>query len=150
MTRNFFFVIVLALSAVVMSSCGSIGSLVGSGTVAGVAGDYLIGATGQRGGVIGRTIEDATGSWSNDGARITVTGSTASKGLYNVVYRGVSDFYYLQPVNEAMKSLPAGYTMISFQPYWNTFYKELAWMFYTRGEHRRVMVRNNGSIVRFD
>lgn len=150
MKKNYFFMIILALSAMMMTSCGSIGSLVGSGTAAGIAGDYVIGATGQRNGVIGRAIEDATGSWSNDGARITVTGSTASKGLYNVVYKGVSDFYYLQPVTEAMKELPAGYHMISYRPYWNNFYKELAWMFYTSGQHRRVMVRNNGAIVRFD
>lgn len=150
MKKNYFFMIILALSAMMMTSCGSIGSLVGSGTAAGIAGDYVIGATGQRNGVIGRTIENATGSWSNDGARITVTSATPTKGLYNVVYKGVSDFYYLQPVNEAMKELPAGYTMISYQPYWNTFYKELAWMFYTRGQHRKVMVRNNGAIVRFE
>lgn len=149
MKKNLVLLTILALSAMV-SSCGSIGSLVGSGTLTGVAGDYLIGATGQRKGIIGRTIEDAAGSWSNDGARITVTSATASKGLYNVVYRGVSDFYYLQPANEAMKSLPAGYKMISFHPYWNTFYGELVWIFYTSGPHRKVIVRNNGSIVRFD
>ena len=110
MRQKNYFIIILALSAMVMSlsSCGSLGNYIGSGTLAGVASDYLIGATGQRGGLIGNMIEGAAGSWYDDTSRTTIT-VTARPNWYTVTDRnGVSNAYYLEPLNEAVKCLPGG------------------------------------------
>ena len=104
------FIIILALSAMMMSlsSCGSLGNYIGSGTLAGVASDYIIGATGQRGGLIGDMIESAAGSWYDESSRTTIT-VTARPNWYTVTDRnGVANAYYLEPLNEAVKCLPGG------------------------------------------
>lgn len=105
-----FFIIILALSAMVMSlsSCGSLGAYIGSGTAAGVASDYIIGATGQRGGIIGDMIESAAGSWYDESSRCTIT-VTGRANWYTVTDRnGVANAYYLMPLNEAVRCLPGG------------------------------------------
>ncbi len=110
MKKNFNFVIILALSAMMMSlsSCGSLGAYIGSGTAAGVASDYIIGATGQRGGLIGNMIESAAGSWYDEYSRCTIS-VTSRANWYTVVDRnGVANAYYLEPLNEAVKCLPGG------------------------------------------
>ena len=116
--RKMNFVIIIALSVVMMSlsSCGSLGNYVGSGTLAGVASDYAIGATGQRGGVLGNMIESAAGSWYDKYSRTTIT-VTARQNWYTVTDRnGVSNAYYLGPLNEAVRCLPGGLQVLS----WNT------------------------------
>ena len=110
MKKIFNFVIILALSAMMMSlsSCGSLGAYIGSGTLAGVASDYAIGATGQRGGLIGNMIESAAGSWYDEYSRCTIS-VTSRANWYTVTDRnGVANAYYLEPLNEAVKCLPGG------------------------------------------
>ncbi len=110
MLKKINFVIILALSAMVMSlsSCGSLGNYIGSGTLAGVASDYIIGVTGQRGGLIGDLVENAAGSWYDEYSRCTIS-VTDRANWYTVVDRnGVAKAYYLCPLNEAVKSLPGG------------------------------------------
>lgn len=108
--RKINFVIIIALSVVMisLSSCGSLGAYMGSGTLAGVASDYAIGVTGQRGGLIGDMIESAAGSWYDEYSRCTIT-VTARPNWYTVTDRnGVANAYYLAPLNEAVRCLPGG------------------------------------------
>lgn len=115
MEKKINFIIVLALSAMMMalSSCGSLGYYVGSGTLAGVASDYAIGATGQRGGLIGDMLESAAGSWYDEKTQCTIS-VTSRTNWYTVVDRyGVADAYYLMPLNEAVKRLPRGVSILS-------------------------------------
>ena len=108
--RKVNFVIIIALSVVMMglSSCGSLGAYMGSGTLAGVASDYAIGVTGQRGGLIGDMIESAAGSWYDEYSRCTIT-VTSRPNWYTVTDRnGVANAYYLGPLNEAVRCLPGG------------------------------------------
>lgn len=110
MRKKFNFIVILALSAITMSlsSCGSLGAYIGSGTAAGVASDYIIGATGQRGGLIGDMLESAAGSWYDESSRCTIT-VTGRANWYTVTDRnGVANAYYLEPLNEAVKCLPGG------------------------------------------
>lgn len=118
MLKKMNYIIILALSAMMMalSSCGSLGAYMGSGTAAAVASDYIIGATGQRGGLIGDMIEAATGSWYDEYSRCTIT-ITARPNWYTVTDRnGVANAYYLNPLNEAIRCLPGGLQVLS----WNT------------------------------
>lgn len=144
MEKKFNFVIILALSAMVMSlsSCGSLGNYIGSGTLAGVASDYLIGATGQRGGVLGNMVESAAGSWYDEYSRTTIT-VTARANWYTVTDRfGVANAYYLGPLNEAVKCLPGGLRVLSWntcQPTFRNRDKTLGWLIPTnRGLYKVV------------
>ena len=75
----------------------------GSGTLAGVASDYAIGVTGQRGGLIGDMIESAAGSWYDEYSRCTIT-VTSRPNWYTVTDRnGVANAYYLGPLNESVR-----------------------------------------------
>lgn len=143
MKKNIFLLVIAILSVFSMSSCCSLGGF-GSGYGYGYGRGY---SGPSETGVIGSVIQNKTGCWSNDGVRITVTKQTATKGLYYVDNRGECDFYYLQPVANAAKSLPYGVEVISYRPYWNTFYGELVWMFYTTGKCRKIMVGNKGKYV---
>lgn len=139
MKKNILNLVIILFAMVSMSSCCSYGGLMGSG--------YGYGSGPSETGIIGSVIQNKTGCWSNDGVRITVTKQTATKGLYYVNNRGECDLYYLQPVANAAKSLPYGVDVVSYRPYWNTFYGELVWMFYTTGKCRKIMVGNKGKYV---
>lgn len=133
MKKNFNFVIISALSAMMMSlsSCGSLGAYIGSGTAAGVASDYIIGATGQRGGLIGNMIESAAGSWYDEYSRCTIS-VTSRANWYTVTDRnGVANAYYLGPLNEAVRCLPGGLQVLSWnscQPTFRNRDKTLGWL----------------------
>ena len=118
MLKKINFMAILALSAIVisLSSCGSLGNYVGSGTLAGVASDYIIGVTGQRGGLIGDLVENAAGSWYDESSRCTIS-VTSRANWYTVTDKnGVADAYYLMPLNEAVKKLPNGVSILSVNP----------------------------------
>lgn len=141
MAKKINFVIILALSAMMtaLSSCGSLGNYIGSGTLAGAASDYLIAATGQRGGVVGNLIEGAAGSWYDKEAccRISVT---SRANWYTVVNRhGVANAYYLMPLNEALKELPGGVQVLSVNmchPKYVQVHNVLGWLIPTsRGKY---------------
>lgn len=113
--RKINFIVIIALSAMMMSlsSCGSLGYYIGSGSLAGIASDYIIGATGQRGGIVGNMIEGAAGSWYDETTRCTIS-VTNRTNWYTVVDRdGVANAYYLMPLNEAVKRLPKGVSILS-------------------------------------
>lgn len=140
MKRNILTLVIILLAMVSMSSCCSLGGL-GNGYGYGRGYSYGPSETG----IIGTAIQNKVGSWSNNGFRISVTKATATKGLYYVVSNnGESDLYYLQPVSNAMKSLPSGVNVVSYRPYWDTFYGELVWRFYTTGRCRVIEVGNKG------
>lgn len=144
MKKNILTLVIILLGTVSMSSCCSLGGL-GSGYGYGRGYNYGYSYGPSETGIIGTAIQNKLGSWSNDGFRITETKETATKGLYYVVKKnGECDFYYLQPVNNAAKCLPYGVNVVSYRPYWNTFYDELVWMFYTTGKCRKIMVGNKG------
>lgn len=130
---------ILALSAMVMSlsSCGTLGQMVGSGTLTGIATDILIGKTGQRGGVIGDAIENATGFWRDGDVTISVT---SRPNWYNVRRNGVNKVMYLMPLRDAVAAAPEGtqiYDLSACKPGWNRMYKILTWRIPTnRGEMR--------------
>lgn len=141
MKKNIFTLVLILLGVLSMSSCCTLGGLSGGyGYGRGYSGP-------SETGIIGSVIQNKTGCWSNDGVRISVTKQTNTKGLYYVDNRGTCDFYYLQPVSNAVKSLPYGVEVVSYRPYWNTFYDELVWMFYTTGKCRKIMVGNKGKYV---
>ncbi len=134
MAKKINFVIILALSAMMtaLSSCGSLGNYIGSGTLAGVASDYIIGATGQRGGIVGDIIEGASGSWYDEASRCTIS-VTSRANWYTVTDRyGVANAYYLMPLNEAIKGLPRGVQVMSVnpkmcRPYFVSVHNVLGW-----------------------
>lgn len=143
MKKFFLNIVIILLSVLSMSSCCTYGGLSG-GYGRGYGYSYGPSETG----IIGSVIQNKTGCWNNDGYRISVTRETASKGLYYVVKKnGECDFYYLQPVNNAVKCLPYGVNVVSYRPYWNTFYGELVWMFHTTGKCRKILVGNKGKYV---
>lgn len=137
MKKILFIVIILALSAMIMSSCAVVSPLMG---------EYAgYGYYSQRGGKINRALEDNSRCWTSNGAIIT---PTSQKNLYQVIYRGICDDYYLMPQAQALKSIPAEYEAYYGKPNWNDFYKELSWMFWTKGPNRNIEVLNNGNIIR--
>lgn len=114
--KNFIAILTLSVMTMSLSSCGSLGYYMGSGTLAGVASDYAIGATGQRGGLLGDIIEGTAGSWYDEYSRCTIS-VTSRANWYTVVDRyGVADAYYLMPLNEAIKGLPRGVQVMSVNP----------------------------------
>lgn len=141
MKRNILTLVIILLAMVSMSSCCSLGGL-GNGYGYGYGRGY---SGPSETGILGSVVQNKLKCWTNAGFRITETKATATKGLYFVVKSdGESDLYYLQPVNNAVKCLPYGVNVVSYRPYWDTFYGELVWMFYTTGKCRKIMVGNKG------
>ena len=139
------FITILALSAIVMSlsSCGSIlpsmGYYTGSGNLNAIASDYIIGATGQRGGIIGDRISSIAGCWYENGVTIA---ATSKPNWYSVTRNGVTNVMYLMPFNEALRKIPGGTVVLSFKPEdnsigWNSTYRVPTWIIKTnRGDAR--------------
>lgn len=134
MKNKKFFIIILALSAMVMglSSCGSLGPYLGNRTANRLTSNYIMGVTTQQGGIIGDMIESATGYWYDEYSRCTIS-VTSRDNWYTVVDRnGIANVYYLEPLTEAVKCLPGGTWRIlsldSCRPTFRNRDKKLGWL----------------------
>ena len=128
MRKKNYFIIILALSAMVMSlsSCASLGYYKRI-----PAADYYLPGS-QQGGFLGDMAEGAAGSWYDSRTRCLIS-ITERVNWYTVTDRfGIVKVYYLMPLSEAIKGLPPevrvmSMSSFSFRPCYVKNHDVLGW-----------------------
>lgn len=122
-------IVIAIVSMVSMSSCGTLGGVMGSGTLAGIAGDVLVSQLGLNNTVVSRMKDNATGKWYDKAHNLTITttAKTATEGVYSVTYSGGQTYLYLAPITECLQTMPSGTSIIEYSPCYHSMTEKLAW-----------------------
>lgn len=143
MKKNLIISVILVLSTITLSSCGTMSSL----------GYYALGtpqymgvpiASSRNEGPEADAAANRMGVWQNANTTIRLTNE---KNVYQIHHHnGKITQEYLKPLKALLVNMPAGCTMYGIpRPYWDTYYETLCWRVQTYGQQKTVLLYSSGS-----